>query len=181
MRTLIRTATLVAVCLFASVTSAVAQTGQATARSGLWAGVSIGYGMRGVLDCPLDDCETESGLSATLRIGLTISPSVRIAGGANRWVWNIEGTGFTSDLYSVQGLYYPGANDFFLLGGVGLATRGCDGCNAETGAGAVIGAGYDIPINKSGFLSLTPNVNWVVTTMEHNPYFLQLGLGLTFN
>ncbi len=181
MRTLIRTASLAAVCLFALAPSASAQDGKANDRAGLWGGVGFGYGMLGVLDCPFSDCETEGGFSGTAQIGLTISRSFRVAAGVNGWGKNIEGRSFTSNLFSVQGLYFPGANDFFLLGGAGLATLGCDGCDTETGAGLVIGAGYDFPINKSGSLALTPFVNWVVTTMESNPHFLQAGLGLTFN
>jgi hypothetical protein len=66
-------------------------------------------------------------------------------------------------------------------GNPGFALLDCDGCDGESGAGFVIGAGYDLPINRSGSLALTPFVNWIVTTIESNPYFLQFGLGLTFN
>ncbi len=151
-------------------------------RNGLWGGLGLGYGILGVLDCPSGfSCDTEGGLSGNARIGFTPSPSFRVALGSNSWVDTGEGRSGTIGLYSAQGLFYPGAKDFFLLGGAGLALGTCDGCDTETGAGFVLGLGYDISINRSGSLALTPFVNWVVTTLELNPYVLQFGLGLTFN
>jgi hypothetical protein len=181
MRALIRSLSIVSVCLLAVTTSVAAQDGKANNRNGLWGGIGLGYGMLGVLSCPGSDCDTEGGFSGNARIGFTPSPSFRVAIGTNGWYKSIEGYGFSSGLLSVQGLYYPGANDFFILGGVGLATTDCSVCTMKTGAGAVIGGGYDIPLNESGSLALTPYANWIVSTIDNNPYILQLGLGLTFN
>jgi hypothetical protein len=181
MRALIRSLSIACVCLFAVTTSATAQDGKANNRNGLWGGIGLGYGMLGVLSCPGSSCDTEGGLSGNARIGFTPSPSFRVAIGTNGWYKDKGGIAFSSGLISAQGLYYPGANDFFILGGLGLATTSCSGCDVDTGAGAVIGVGYDIPLNNSGSLALTPYANWVVSTIEYNPYILQLGLGLTFN
>ena len=181
MRALMRSVLIVSVCLSAVTTSAAAQDGKANNRNGLWGGIGFGYGMLGILDCPGGGCDTEGGLSGNARIGFTPSPSFRVAIGTNGWYKDVEGTGFSTGLISAQGLYYPGANDFFILGGIGLATANCSGCDLKTGAGAVLGVGYDFPLNKSGSLALTPYANWVVSTLEANPYILQFGLGLTFN
>lgn len=179
MRTSRRSLWLGALCLFAFAATAQAQEGRANQRAGLWGGFGLGYGLLGFLDC--DGCDTEGGLSGNARIGGTLSPSLRIAAGTNAWYKEVDGFGVQLGLLTGQVLFYPGAKDFFLLGGAGLAVFDCDGCDAETGAGFVIGAGYDLPINRSGSLALTPFVNWAVTTIEANPYFLQFGLGLTFN
>ncbi len=182
MRTLLRSASVAAVLLVAVSSFASAQESARTNnRNGLFGGIGLGYGILGVLDCPYSDCDTEGGFSGNARIGGTLSPSTRIAVGSNGWVKNRNGRSYIFSLYSGQVLYYPGANNVFLLGGAGLALATCDGCDAETGAGFVLGGGYDIPINKSGSLALTPYLNWIVTTMEANPYILQFGLGLTFN
>jgi len=102
--------------------------------------------------------------------------------GNNTWVKNVNSRTYYIGVLSGQVLYYPGAKDFFMLGGAGLAYDTCTGCTMQAGAGFVIGGGYDIPINKSGSLALTPYVNWIVTTIESSvPCVLQFGLGLTFN
>lgn len=151
-------------------------------RNGLWGGLGLGYGILGVLDCPSSfGCDTDGGLSGNARIGFTPSPSFRVALGSNSWVNTGDGNSSMLGVYSAQGLFYPGAKDLFLLGGAGLALATCDGCDTETGGGFVLGLGYDIPINRSGSLALTPYANWVVTTLDFNPYVLQFGLGLTFN
>jgi len=41
--------------------------------------------------------------------------------------------------------------------------------------------GYDLTLNRSGSLALTPYFNWWSSTIESNPYVLEFGLGLTFN
>jgi len=110
-----------------------------------------------------------------------IHARVRLAAGTNGWYKDVEGVAVQAGLLSGQVLHYPGAKDSFLLGGAGFAILNCDGWDGESGAGFVIGAGYDIPINRSGSLALTPFVNWILTTIEANPHFIQFGLGLTFN
>ncbi|MCL7962250.1 MAG: hypothetical protein M8860_05300 [marine benthic group bacterium] len=183
MRALRRTLPLVALLLVAFSIPAIAQEeGRTNNRNGLWGGLGLGYGILGLLDCPSGfTCDTEGGLSGNARIGFTPSQSFRVALGSNSWVDTGEGRSSNIGLLSAQGLYYPGAKNFFLLGGAGLALATCSGCSTETGAGIVLGLGYDIPLNQSGSLALTPYVNWVPTTLEFNPYILQFGLGLTFN
>jgi hypothetical protein len=183
MRALRRTLPLVALLLLACSIPAFAQEeGRSNNRNGLWGGLGLGYGILGLLDCPSGfNCDTEGGLSGNARIGFTPSQSFRVALGSNSWVDTGEGSSSNIGLLSAQGLYYPGEKDFFLLGGAGLALATCTNCDTETGAGFVVGAGYDFPINSSGSLALTPYVNWVVTTLEYTPYVLQFGLGLTFN
>ena len=179
MGTSLRGLLLGALCALAVSTTAQAQEGRANQRTGLWGGIGLGYGVLGFLDC--DGCDSEGGFSGNARIGGTLSPSLRIAAGTNGWYKDVEGVAVQAGLLSGQVLYYPGAKDFFLLGGAGFAILDCDGCDGENGAGFVIGAGYDIPINRSGSLALTPFLNWIVTTIEATPHFIQFGLGLTFN
>jgi hypothetical protein len=179
MRTLYRCLAIAAACtLMISGTLVAQEGGKENNRGGLWGGIGLGYGILGVLDCPGSSCDTEGGFSGNARIGFTPSRSLRLALGSNGWTKSDDGT---LGLYSLQALFYPGGNDFFLLGGGGLALASCSGCDTETGGGFVLGAGYDFPINSSGSLALTPFVNWVVTTLDFNPYILQFGLGLTFN
>ncbi|MCL7936721.1 MAG: hypothetical protein M8844_01070 [marine benthic group bacterium] len=182
MRTLFRCLAIAVACtLTISGTLAAQDGGKANNRGGLWGGIGLGYGIVGVLDCPGGGCETEGGFSGNARIGLTASPSLRFAVGTNGWYKDVEGIGFSAGLLSLQAMFYPGSGDFFLLAGGGLASIDCEICDADTGAGFLIGGGYDFPINDSGSLALTPYANWIVTTIDSNPYILQFGLGLTFN
>lgn len=182
MRSLLKSASLAAVLLVTVTAVATAQeTTSGNNRTGLFGGIGLGYGILGVLDCPFGDCDTEGALSGSSRIGGTVSRSLRVAVGSNTWVKSVNSTNFYIGVLSGQVLYYPGAKDFFVLGGAGLAYDTCSGCDFDAGAGFVIGGGYDLSINKSGSLALTPYLNWIVMTMDSTPYVLQFGLGLTFN
>ena len=71
---------------------------------------------------------------------------------------------------------------FFLLGGLGLGTVHVSldgfGSDSETGAGAVVGLGYDFWIGKS--VSLTPFWNgFAVRTDNADANVGQIGIGLT--
>lgn len=180
MRTLKRCLTLAAACTLTLASAVAAQDGgKMNNRTGLWGGFGFGYGILGALDC--NGCGTEGALSGNARIGFTLSPEVRLAVGTNGWYKDVDGVGFTAGLLSAQVLWYPGGQNVFLLGGAGYFSADCDYCSGNSGLGFVIGTGYDIPINDSGSLALTPYINWIPTTAENNPYILQAGLGLTFN
>jgi len=179
------------VCLSLSSTQLMGQESRENNRVGFWGGFGLGAGLLGCLQsgCSHD----EWGFSGNGRLGGTLSPSLRLAGGTNGFYKKLD-TGdvydanFTVGVVSFQALWYPNEGDFFLLGGVGFAWAetsasysGISVSDSETGAGFVIGLGYDLPLNRSGSLALTPFANWVITTIDPTFDFLQFGLGLTFN
>jgi len=173
-------------CLSLSVTQLVGQESRDNNRVGLWGGFGLGAGLLGCLEsgCSHD----EWGFSGNGRLGGTLSPSVRLAGGTNGYFKQINDVDFTLGVVSFQLLWFPSEADFFILAGVGFAWAeasasfsGISVSDSETGAGFVIGLGYDIPLNRSGSLALTPFANWVITTIDPTFDFLQFGLGLTFN
>ena len=155
-------------------------------RVGLWGGFGLGAGLLGCLEsgCSHD----EWGFSGRGQLGGTLSPSIRLAGGTNGFYKEIEEVVFTVGALTFQVQWYPNEGDFFLVGGAGLSCveasasfEGFTVSDSETGAAFVAGLGYDLSINKSGSLALTPFFNWVVTTVDPTFDFLQFGLGLTFN
>ena len=182
-----------AACLVLSSTQLAGQEARENNRVGFWGGFGLGAGLLGCLEsgCSHD----EWGFSGNGRLGGTLSPSLRLAGGTNGYYKQIDigdevaaDADFTVGVVSFQALWYPKAGDFFLVGGVGFAwveTSVSSGSvsvsDSETGAGFVLGLGYDLPLNKSGSLALTPFANWVITTIDPTFDFLQFGLGLTFN
>lgn len=179
MRGITRAVPLALACLLTLTVFADAQTASRNERVGLWGALGVGGGALDAFDC--DGCDSEFGFSGASHIGGTLNPSVRLAVGTNNWYKSIEGTGFWASVISGKVFFYPGAKDFFVTGGIGLEVLTCDGCDTRTGVGFVAGAGYDFPINRTGSLALTPFANWVVMTSENTPYFIQFGLGLTFN
>lgn len=179
---------LLALAVFLSFSTAhlVGQEARGNNRVGLWGGFGFAAGLLGCLEsgCSHD----EWGLSGNGKLGGTLSPSLRLAGGTNGYFKQIEGVDFTIGVLSFQVLWYPSASDLFVLGGVGFAYAEASTTifdvnisDSETGAGFVFGLGYDLSINKSGSLALTPFANWTITTIDPTFDFLQFGLGLTFN
>lgn len=178
---------LAAILLFSlSATLLPAQEVEGNNRVGLWGGFGFGAGLLGCLE---SDCShDEWSFSGRGQLGGTLSPSLRLAGGTNGYYKEVDGVDFTVGAVTFQVQWYPSEGDFFVLGGAGLAWaeasasfEGFTVSETETGAAFVAGLGYDLSINKSGSLALTPFFNWVVTTIDPTIDFLQFGLGLTFN
>lgn len=190
MSALIRRIGLSSVLLLVIVGSAEAQEAQPFKRGGLWGSFGFGYGSLGGSPTPEGSFRSYDGswggLSGSAKIGFTASPSLRFALGMNGWVgsvgdWDNGGLDIDSNgLLSAQALFYPGAKDFFLLAGAGYANHAV-GVGTWTGFGWIAGLGYDLTLNRSGSLALTPYFNWWSSTIESNPYVLDFGLALTFN
>ena len=176
MRTMERGLVLGILGVFVLAVTAAAQEDRGNDRTGMWGTIGVGYGL---LDC--SGCESEGGFAGVGRIGGTLSQEVRVGYGLNGWYKSIEGTGAWIGLASGQVSWYPGGRDLFVMGGLGIAWADCEGCDAELGAGAVIGVGYDLPLGGSGSLALTPFAQWVFTSLEDSPNILQFGMGITFN
>lgn len=180
-------------CLSLSSAQLMGQESRENNRVGFWGGFGLGAGVLGCLEsgCSHD----EWGFSGNGRLGGTLSPSLRLAGGTNGYFKQLDVTDqvnadadFTLGVVSAQALWYPSAGDFFLLGGIGFAwaetsisSGSISVSDSETGAGFVLGFGYDLVLNRSGSLALTPFANWVITTIDPTLDFIQFGLGLTFN
>lgn len=151
-------------------------------RVGLWGGFGVGAGNLGCLESGCSD--RIWGISGNARLGGTPSQSVRLAGGTNSF-WRYEdGDTFTLGAVTFQILVFPGGKDFFFIFGGGFAYAWEsyeDFTYTETGAGFLIGLGYDAPVSKSGNLAITPFVNWLPTTVSASFDFLQFGIGLTIN
>jgi hypothetical protein len=150
-------------------------------RRGFWFSGGLGYGSLGC-----DDCSgREGGLSGGIQLGGSVSPKVLLGGGTTGWTRS-EGA-LTLTVGTVVALirFYPSATGgFFLLGGLGLGSiyTSIDGfgSDSETGGGAVLGLGYDIPVGES--VSLTPFWNgFAARTSNADANVGQLGLSVTFH
>lgn len=163
-------------------------------RKGFFIGGGFGYGSAGI-DC--DGCSTdrESGPVAYIRLGGTINPHLRIGVESNGWAKTEFGVdeqiGFlTADLY----VYPSVSNNFWIKGGVGLATgkesNDFDEAKA-TGVGIAAGIGYDWNVGGGNFvfvpfatylrqLSGKIKADGVDTGISANTDVFEIGLGLGF-
>jgi hypothetical protein len=150
-------------------------------REGFWFNVGLGYGSLGCQDCT----GREGGLSGGLALGGTLSSKVLLGGATNSWYKEQDGVTLSASTLTANLRFYPSATGgFFLQGGLGLgvidiAVAGL-GSDSQTGAGAVLGLGYDIRVSRN--VSLSPYWNGVaVTHSDGDANFGQIGLGLTIH
>ena len=174
----------IAALLLAAPLSAQEATGNR--RGGLWGAFGLGAGLLGCLESGCD--HGDPGFTGQVQLGGTISPSLRLGGASYGLVRSYDDEKFEIGTASFIAQWYPGGDDFFLIGGVGLAYVEVDGpafgfnfSGTDLGAGFVASAGYDISISQWGWFAITPFVSWIVTTLGPTYDFFQVGAGLTVN
>lgn len=150
-------------------------------RRGFWFNGGLGYGSLGC-----DDCDgREGGLSGNLALGGTISRKVLLGGGTNAWTKSEDGVTLTVNTVTAQIRFYPSATGgFFLTGGLGYglihASVSGFGSESESGAGALVGIGYDIRVGRN--VSLTPYYNgFAMATDNADANVGQLGIGVNIH
>ena len=168
LRTTATTAALAAAITLASAVPLMAQERDITAGyRGAYATLGLDAG---AANCLSSDCW--SSVAAHIRLGARMSERFAVGLGANLFA-DFESDG--SALYSVQGLYYPFNRKLFALLGLGVAAGGHD-----TGAGLVLEIGYDLPLNSSGTIAITPHAGLVLMTLDYPAGdYLYAGLGFT--
>ena len=148
-------------------------------REGFWIGFGLGYGW---LSC--DGCDWTGALSGTLRLGGTLSPTVRLGVSTNGWYkTEDEATLSMGNASLVLTAYSSETSGFHFLVGGGVSVLGASlsgfGSDSEVGPGGVIGLGYDAMVAKS--FALTPYVNFVGASFNGEfVHFLQIGIAATW-
>jgi len=148
-------------------------------RSGFWFNVGLGYGSLGCQDCG----SREGAVSGGLALGGALSQKVMLGVGTNGWSKSENGGTLTVGTVSALIRFYPSrTGGFFLLGGLGIGTVHASvsglGSDSETGAGALLGLGYDVRIGHN--VSLTPFWNgFAINTTNTDANVGQIGVGLT--
>jgi hypothetical protein len=152
----------------------------AQTRNGFWFNGGLGVGSYGC-----DGCDgRESGGSATLGIGGTLSSKVLLGAGINVWAKEVNGVDLTAGTVTAMIRFYPSATGgFFLVGGLGYAMEEVSVGNvsvSESGAGVLLGLGLDLRVGKN--ISLTPFWNGNGLSIDGaSSNFGQLGLSLTIH
>ncbi len=148
---------------------------------GLWFSGGFGWGSLGCQDCG----SRTGGLSGGLTLGGTISPKFLLGIGTTGWTKSENGATLTVGTLDARLRFYPSlTSGFFLTGGLGIGEMRASvsgfGSASETGVGAVLGLGWDIPI--SGSASLTPFWNgFAVNTANGDANVGQLGMSITIH
>jgi hypothetical protein len=148
-------------------------------RRGFWINGGLGYGSLGCEDCG----GREGGLSGGLQLGGSVSQKVLLGGATTGWVKDFGDATLTVGTVVALIRFYPSSTGgFFLLAGLGLGSISASvngfGDNTETGAGALLGLGYDLRVGSN--VSLTPFWNgFAVRTENSDANVGQLGLSLT--
>lgn len=141
-------------------------------RRGFWFSGGLGYGSLGCEDCG----SREGGLSGGLELGGSVSQKVLLGAGTTAWTKSEGGVDLTVGTLVALIRFYPSARGgFFLLGGLDGF-----GSDSETGAGALLGLGYDIRVGDD--VSLTPFWNgFAARTDNADANVGQLGLSVTLH
>lgn len=151
-------------------------------RSGFWFNVGLGYGSLGCQDCGA----REGGASGTVSLGGTLGSRWLLGVGLNSWTKSEGGGRLTASTVTATARFYPATGSgFFLVGGVGVGSLGVSveyqGINfstGTTGAGAVLGVGWDLRVGNN--VSITPFWNGFGIALDNaNANVGQLGVGLT--
>jgi hypothetical protein len=172
----------VVVCALASVSVAgVAQAQNAQARDGFWFSGGLGYGSLGCDNCG----SREGGISGGLSLGGTISPRFLVGVGTSGWTKSQQGATLTVGEIDARIRFYPQTRGgFFLTGGVGIGsvTGSVSGFGSatETGAGVILGMGYDYRVGRN--TSITPFWNgYAMKNSNTDANVGQIGLAVTLH
>ena len=159
-----------------------AQVAEPAARRGFWIGFGFGHGSLGCDEC---GGEREGSLSGNLRLGGTLSQKVLLGFETNGWYKDEGGATLTMGNASAVVIFYPSqTGGFHLKGGLGVSRLELDldgfGRLSETGAGALLGIGYDFRVGRN--FSLTPYLNGLGGNFDGGTAnFWQIGLGVSWH
>ena len=148
-------------------------------RRGFWFSGGLGYGSLGCDNCG----SREGGLSGGIQLGGTLSQKVLLGGGTSGWAKEEGGATLTVGTLVAMVRFYPSSTGgFFLLGGLGVGSiyAKIDGFgeDTETGAGALLGLGWDLRVGNN--VSLTPFWNgFAVRTSYDDANVGQIGMSVT--
>lgn len=148
-------------------------------RNGFWFNGGLGYGSLGCEDCG----GREGGLSGTIGIGGTVSQKVLLGITSNGWTKNEGGVTLTVGTLTGMIRFYPAKTGrFFLIGGLGIGSIYAEidgfGSDTETGAGALLGLGYDFRVGDNTSLTAYWN-GFAASTENADANVGQIGLSIT--
>lgn len=163
-------------------------------RQGFWFAIGAASGSLGI-SCSGCGDHRETGASATVRIGGTLSPHWLLGGEIDGWAKSQSGVNLAFANVALVASWYPSrTGGFFLKLGIGAARYTEDDGTDKTeltGGSGLFGLGFDIPVGTS--FAITPYLNSIATSdskvkmngvsvplVSLNPNLVQLGVALSW-
>jgi hypothetical protein len=159
-------------------------------RQGFWLAAGVGAGSESFdANDGLGWSDDKGGGIAYLKLGGTVSQSLRLGAEGNIWGSRYQRQGYDRSLASILFIaqWYPAArSDFWLRGGVGwardnLTLYGATGdlTSHENGTALALGLGYDFRVARD--ISITPTLDFQGQRYDsHDERLISLGIGVTF-
>ncbi len=169
-----------AVLAIIATTSALSAQGKPQTRQGFWITAGIGGGSLGC-----DPCDSrETGGTAQIALGGTLSPRLQLGATSNAWSKTVDGVTVTQSALMALVKFYPSATGgFFVQGGLGVGQLKLGVSNlsvTEDGTSAILGLGYDWRVGTN--FSITPFLNGVAGSFDGDgANFNQIGISLTWH
>ncbi len=165
---------------------------RASSRSGLWLSAGIGGGAE-AFDARdgLGWSDDRGGAIGYIKVGGTVSPSLRIGAEFQSWTSRYPAQGYDRSLSSLMVIaqWYPAAQgNFWLRGGVGIARAEVDyapGVNGgvgfrSDGLATAIGLGYDFRLARN--VALVPTIDLTAHRYDNvDDRVVSFGLGITIH
>jgi hypothetical protein len=159
-------------------------------RQGFWFSAGVGAGAESFdANDGLGWSDDKGGGIAYLKLGGTVSQSLRLGAEGNIWGARYQRQGYDRSLGSLLFIaqWYPSSRgDFWLRGGAGwardnLTLYGAQGdiTSHENGTALALGLGYDFRVSRE--VSITPTLDFQGQRYDsHDERLVSLGVGITF-
>jgi hypothetical protein len=133
-------------------------------RDGFILGFNLGAGSAGINLANVDS-DRESGLGGNGRVGYALSPQFALGLEGNFWTREVDGEEWMFSVGAITATYYPGAQGFYVRGGIGVGTmeysvdQGSFTLTAsDDGFGLLMAAGYEWRLTRR--FSLGPQLDY---------------------
>ncbi len=133
-------------------------------RDGFILGLNIGAGSAGINLANVDS-DRESGLAGNGRVGYALSPQFALGLEGNFWTREVDGEEWSFSVGAITATYYPGAQGFYVRGGIGVGTMeysedagGFTFSASDDGFGLLLATGYEWRLTRR--FSLGPQVDY---------------------
>ncbi len=148
----------------------------------------VGFGLGGggaALHADGTSTSREGAFSGNFRGGYVFNPELALGLESNAWTKEMDGATWTLSVGTAAVTYFPGAQGFYLRGGIGLGTAEVEQqfgnvsvTGSESGFGLTGGLGYEFRVLRT--FALAPQVDYSWTTLDDFDFDYVMG-ALQFN
>ena len=155
-------------------------------RDGVVLGFNLGAGTAAVNAAGYDS-EREGGLAGNGRIGYAFSPELAVGLEGNFWTKKVDSETWTFNVGAATLTYYPGAQGFFVRGGLGGGSmefeteqNGVTFSASDDGFGFLLGAGYEWRLARKFALGPEIDYSYAKVSDDLSLNYVNFTLGLNW-